>query len=94
MATSPKRGSIPRELFLKKAAALKLQIVDRNNQGYAKPIQFKSGSVGWYYVGKLHLEVAGEIIEVQANCCFTVIGSKYEVVTGKKPKNTKTEPGE
>lgn len=40
------------------------------------PHQFKPGSFGWYYQGKLMSDLDGVEMAVQLNFCVTVVGSK------------------
>lgn len=42
----------------------------------ADPKQFSTGSFGWYFSGKVSVEVNGKQLPVQVGCNLTVVGSK------------------
>jgi hypothetical protein len=42
----------------------------------ADPREFSTGSFGWYFTGKVTIEVAGKKLPVQVGCNLTVVGSK------------------
>jgi hypothetical protein len=42
----------------------------------ADPREFSTGSFGWYYTGKVSIEVNGKKLPVQVGCNLTVVGSK------------------
>lgn len=42
----------------------------------ADPREFSTGSFGWYFTGKVTIEVNGKKLPVQVGCNLTVVGSK------------------
>jgi hypothetical protein len=42
----------------------------------ADPREFSTGSFGWYFTGKVSIEVNGKKLPVQVGCNLTVVGSK------------------
>jgi hypothetical protein len=42
----------------------------------AEPREFSTGSFGWYFTGKVNIEVNGKRLPVQVGCNLTVVGSK------------------
>ncbi len=58
--------------------AAKPQVIKIGDTGFvtASPKEFSSGSVGFYGVGKITLEVNGVPHEYQVGCNITAIGSK------------------
>ena len=42
----------------------------------ADPKEFSTGSFGWYFSGKVTIEVNGKKLPVQVGCNLTVVGSK------------------
>ncbi len=65
---------ITREAFMANAKAESFQIAGSNVT--AEPKQFSTGSFGWYYSGKVTIEVNGQKLPVQVGCNMTVVGSK------------------
>ncbi|KAF7456129.1 hypothetical protein HWI79_3289 [Cryptosporidium felis] len=64
------------EEFLEKSKALNLFINESETKLTISPRQFNTGSVGWYYGGKIPFPVGDDevICQVSINC--TVVGSK------------------
>lgn len=60
--------------FLDKAGPLTV-VVDGTKVSL-EPREFSSGSFGWYYSGKLNIEVDGKPIKAQVGLNFTVVNSK------------------
>ncbi|KAJ1611699.1 apicomplexan specific protein [Cryptosporidium canis] len=63
--------------FLEKSQILSLTINGSNEKLAISPRQFSTGSVGWYYGGKVPLPVGDDlevVCQVSVNC--TVVGSK------------------
>lgn len=65
---------IERAEFLQKAKSITLTI--GSQQVTADAREFSTGSFGWYFTGKVSLEVDGKKIPVQVGCNLTVVGSK------------------
>jgi len=66
--------AITQEDFQAKAAPLTIKV---NGQTVvADPKLFSTGSYGWYYSGKLTIEIDGKPYQVQAGLNLTLVGSK------------------
>lgn len=72
MAKAP--CAIGRKEFDETAKSVKLEIA--GTQVTADPKQFSTKSFGWYYTGKVNIEVNGKSLPVQVGCNLTVVGSK------------------
>ncbi len=60
--------------FMEKAKPVKLVI--NGIELSADPRDFSTGSFGWYYTGKVSVEVDGKQVQVQVGCNLAVVGSK------------------
>ena len=65
---------IERAEFLSNAQAVTFEIAGTNVT--ADPKEFSTGSFGWYFSGKVSIEVNGKKLPVQVGCNLTVVGSK------------------
>jgi hypothetical protein len=65
---------IAREDFKKAASSVTFEIAGARVT--AEPREFSTGSFGWYYTGKISIEVNGKMVPVQVGCNLTVVGSK------------------
>jgi hypothetical protein len=65
---------IDRGDFLKSASAVTFEIA--GTPVTAEPREFSTGSFGWYFTGKVNIEVNGKKLPVQVGCNLTVVGSK------------------
>jgi hypothetical protein len=65
---------IARDEFKKSASAVTFEIA--GTRVTAEPREFSTGSFGWYYTGKISIEVGGKTVPVQVGCNLTVVGSK------------------
>ncbi|OII74663.1 uncharacterized protein cubi_00216 [Cryptosporidium ubiquitum] len=87
--TKRKQASMSVEEFLEKSQVLSLTINGSNEKLAISPRQFSTGSVGWYYGGKVPLPVGNDlevVCQVSINC--TVVGSKsWSQNTSKKPRS-------
>ena len=72
MAKSPCPVSRPQ--FLEKAEPVKLTI--NGQEIVADRREFSTGSFGWYYNGKVSINVDGKSLSVQVGLNLTVVGSK------------------
>lgn len=88
-AKKRKQISMTIEEFLEKSQVLSLTINGSNEKLTISPRQFSTGSVGWYYGGKVPLPVGDDlevVCQVSINC--TVVGSKsWSQNTSKKSRN-------
>ncbi|KAH8584712.1 apicomplexan specific [Cryptosporidium sp. chipmunk genotype I] len=88
---APKRKQISMSIeeFLEKSQVLSLNINGSSEKLAISPRQFSTGSVGWYYGGKVPLPVGEDsevMCQVSINC--TVVGSKtWSQNSFKKPKS-------
>lgn len=76
-ATKRKQISMSIEEFLEKSQTLSLSINGSSEKLAISPRQFSTGSVGWYYGGKVQLPVGDDLevlCQISINC--TVVGSK------------------
>lgn len=76
-ATKRKQISMSIEEFLEKSQTLSLSINGSSEKLAISPRQFSTGSVGWYYGGKVPLPVGDDLevlCQISINC--TVVGSK------------------
>lgn len=76
-STKRKQVSMSIEEFLDKSQVLSLTINGSNEKLAISPRQFSTGSVGWYYGGKVQLPVGDDLevmCQISVNC--TVVGSK------------------
>lgn len=79
-----------RDKFMSEAGPAHLQL-DDGTVIVLHPKRFKSGSVGWYAAGKVKMSE----LDVQANCCFTVVGSQPGWVPfAQRAVQTPTKPEE
>lgn len=69
-----KKCPITRKFFEDNADDQALKVAGQ--EVIAEPREFSTGSFGWFYNGKLTVDVGGKKVKVQANCSFTVVGSK------------------
>ncbi|CUV04164.1 unnamed protein product [Cryptosporidium hominis] len=87
-ATKRKQISMSIEEFLEKSQTLSLSINGSSEKLAISPRQFSTGSVGWYYGGKVPLPVGDDLevlCQISVNC--TVVGSKtWSQNTSKKSK--------
>jgi hypothetical protein len=65
---------IERVEFLKSASPVSFEIAGAPVT--AEPREFSTGSFGWYFTGKVNIEVEGKKLPVQVGCNLTVVGSK------------------
>ncbi len=65
---------IDRAEFKQHAAPVSFEIA--GTQVTAEPREFSTGSFGWYFTGKVSIEVNGKKLPVQVGCNLTVVGSK------------------
>ncbi len=65
---------IDRTEFKQNASPVTFEIA--GTQVTADPREFSTGSFGWYFTGKVTIEVAGKKLPVQVGCNLTVVGSK------------------
>jgi len=63
------RSPITRRDFFTLADPISMSIV-------AMPQPFSTGSFGWHYSRRQHVEIKGVKIPVQVTCSITVVGSK------------------
>lgn len=86
--TKRKQVSMSVEEFLDKSQILSLTINGSNEKLAISPRQFSTGSVGWYYGGKVPLPIGNDlevVCQVSVNC--TVVGSKtWPQTQSKKQK--------
>jgi hypothetical protein len=66
---------ITRPQFRAGAKGVKVIIGDKDI-GLADAKEFSTGSLGWYYNGKVTLEVDGVPVSVQVGLNLTIVGSK------------------
>ena len=69
--TAPKKTkcAISRKQFFDNAKPLTIEINGQKQVAEVK--EFSTGSFGWYFTGKI-------VVEVQANCGLVAVGSKEE----------------
>ncbi|KAK9174414.1 DEK C terminal domain protein [Cryptosporidium meleagridis] len=88
-AIKRKQISMSIEEFLEKSQTLSLSINGSSTKLAISPRQFSTGSVGWYYGGKIPLPVGDDLevlCQISINC--TVVGSKtWPQNTSKKSKS-------
>ena len=72
MAKTP--CQIGRKEFLDNASSVSFELAGNNVT--ADPREFNTGSFGWYFTGKVNIEVNGKKLPVQVGCNLTVVGSK------------------
>jgi hypothetical protein len=65
---------VTRKHFREKAKPITLQI--GTMQLVAPVKEFSTGSLGWYLNGKMTVDLAGTIVEVQIGLNLTIVGSK------------------
>lgn len=65
---------IDRAEFKQHASPVVFEIA--GTQVTADPREFSTGSFGWYFTGKVTIEVNGKRLPVQVGCNLTVVGSK------------------
>jgi hypothetical protein len=65
---------IDRNEFMKNATPVSFEI--SGTPITAEPREFSTGSFGWYFTGKVNIEVNGKKLPVQVGCNLTVVGSK------------------
>ena len=65
---------IERQDFKDNAEAVSFEIA--GTPVTADPKEFSTGSFGWYFSGKVTVEVNGKQLPVQVGCNLTVVGSK------------------
>lgn len=65
---------IERGEFLQNATPVTFEIA--GTPVTAEPREFSTGSFGWYFTGKVNVEVNGKKLPVQVGCNLTVVGSK------------------
>jgi len=65
---------VDRTEFLSNATAVTFEIA--GTPVTAEPREFSTGSFGWYFTGKVSIEVNGKKLPVQVGCNLTVVGSK------------------
>ena len=65
---------IERQQFKDHAQAVAFEIA--GTPVTAEPKEFSTGSFGWYFSGKVTVEVNGKKLPVQVGCNLTVVGSK------------------
>ncbi len=65
---------VDRGEFLGNASAVTFEIA--GTPVTAEPREFSTGSFGWYFTGKVSIEVNGKKLPVQVGCNLTVVGSK------------------
>ncbi len=65
---------VDRPEFLGNASAVSFEIA--GTPVTAEPREFSTGSFGWYFTGKVSIEVNGKKLPVQVGCNLTVVGSK------------------
>lgn len=65
---------ITRQEFKDNAQSIQFEIAGTQVTADAK--EFSTGSFGWYFSGKVTLEVNGRKLPVQVGCNLTVVGSK------------------
>jgi len=65
---------IDRVEFKQNAVPVTFEIA--GTQVTADPREFSTGSFGWYFTGKVSIEVNGKRLPVQVGCNLTVVGSK------------------
>lgn len=76
MTTKTKKPCpVSRDQFNQHAAPMKV-VVGNQAVGIAEPRQFSSGSMGWYYGGKMQVEIDGVLCTVQVGVNLTLVGSK------------------
>ncbi len=70
------KGNVPftRKEFLEKAQPIEVTIAGMPVSADVK--EFSTGSVGWYYSGKMAVRVGERPVNVQVSVTITVIGSK------------------
>lgn len=68
---------IGRKEFMDNAKPESFQLAGSNV--IAEPKEFSTGSFGWYFSGKVNIEVNGKKLPVQVGCNMTVVGSKTVV---------------
>jgi hypothetical protein len=67
---------ITKDEFLAKAAPVAIKV---NGQTVTlDPRTFSTGSFGWYFSGKVSIEIDGKPVAVQCGLNLTVVGSKLE----------------
>lgn len=59
-----------------KTHAQPLQLKVNGQTLVADPKEFSTGSFGWYFSGKITVEIDGKPVQVQAGLNLTVVGSK------------------
>ncbi len=67
---------IARGEFMKSAKPVEFVIA--GTKATADPKEFSTGSFGWYFSGKVSIEVEDQKLPVQVGCNLTVVGSKNQ----------------
>lgn len=72
--TATTKGTITRTQFVEKATPVTITIDGKTYEAEVK--EFSTGSLGWYFSGKVTIEVDGVRLQVQAGLNLTIVGSK------------------
>ncbi len=59
-----------------KEFAQPVEMIINGTKVMADPKEFQTSSFGWYFSGKVSVEVNGKMLPVQVGCNLTVVGSK------------------
>jgi hypothetical protein len=73
MAAPKSKSPVSQSEFARDAKPLKLEINGQTLEIDTK--EFSTGSFGWYYSGKLTIQVGDKRVPVQVGLNFTVVGS-------------------